>query len=180
MNRACDLRAITLLAVLAAFDATGAAAQTQTPPQTQTPQRTTATYEDWVVRCEIRGAVKTCEMAQAMQIQGQAQPITQIAIGQQAKGSPMKIVLEVPINVWLPAGAKLIVGDKDTGLLIAYSRCLPAACIADTDVKDEQLKKMRSISENGKLQFKDAGQQDVVIPVSFKGFDQAFQAMQQP
>jgi invasion protein IalB len=148
--------------------------------QTQTPQRTTATYHDWTVRCEVGPTGKICEMAQAMQIQGQAQPVTQIAIGQQSKNAPMKIVLQVPINVWLPAGAKLIINEKDPGIAAIYGRCLPAACLADADLKDDQIKKLRGLSENGKLQFKDAAQQDVAIPVSFKGFDQAFDALQKP
>jgi invasion protein IalB len=159
-------------------------AEAQTPqsqtPQPQTPQRTTASYEDWVVRCETRGTTKICEMAQAMQIQGQAQPITQIAIGQQSKGTPVKIVFQVPINVWLPAGAKLVVNEKDPGIFAAYDRCLPGTCLAEAELKEDQIKKLRGASENGKLQFKDGAQQDVVIPVSFKGFEQAYQAMQQP
>jgi hypothetical protein len=69
--------------LLTASGAAQAQAQAQAPTQSQTPQRTTATYDDWVVRCEIHGAAKACEMAQAMQIQGQSQPVTPIAIGQQ-------------------------------------------------------------------------------------------------
>ena len=127
MGKACDLRVATVLLALAA-NSTALA-------QTQTPQRTTATYEDWTVRCEIKGTSKMCEMAQAMQIQGQAQPVMQIAIGQQSKGAPMKIVLQVPINVWLPAGAKLVINEKDPGIAAVYGRCLPAACLADADLK---------------------------------------------
>jgi invasion protein IalB len=35
----------------------------QAPAQAPTPQRTTASYEDWTVRCEARGTppVKACE-----------------------------------------------------------------------------------------------------------------------
>ncbi|MBR0956644.1 invasion associated locus B family protein [Bradyrhizobium japonicum] len=158
----------------------GAQAQTQTPTQAQAPQRTTATYEDWTVRCEVSGTTRVCEMTQAMQIQGQAQPVTQIAIGQQSKGAPLKMVVLVPINVALTTAPKLAANDKDPGIATVYRRCMPAACFADTDIGSDQIKRLRVLSENGKLQFKDAAQQDVVIPVSFKGFGQAFDAMQQP
>ncbi|WP_052960613.1 invasion associated locus B family protein [Rhodopseudomonas palustris] len=144
---------------------------------TQTPQATTATYQDWTVRCDIRDAAKTCEMAQAMQIKGQPQPVTQIAIGQQSKTSPMKIVFQVPINVALGDGPRLVVDDKDPGIAAAYRRCVPVACFADADLKDDQIKKLKGLSENGKLQFRDAADQLISIPVSFKGFDQAFDAM---
>lgn len=146
----------------------------------QTPQRTTASYDDWTVRCEINDTVKSCEMTQAMQIKGQAQPVTQIAIGRQAKNDPMKIVFQVPINVWLPTGVKLVADDKDPGIVGTYRRCLPGACIADSELKDDVVKKLRSLTENGKLQFKDGVLQDVAIPISFKGFGQAYDAMLKP
>jgi invasion protein IalB len=119
-------------------------------------------------------------MAQAMQIKGQAQPVTQIAIGRQAKNDPMKIVFQVPINVWLPTGVKLVADDKDPGIVGTYRRCLPGACIADSELKDDVVKKLRGLTENGKLQFRDGGLQDVAIPISFKGFGQAYDAMLKP
>lgn len=143
------------------------------------PQRTTATYEDWVVRCEVRGAANVCEMAQAIQIKDQTQPITQIAIGQESKGAPLKIVFQAPINVWLPTGVKLSLSDNDPGVVAQYSRCVPAACFAETDIKDDQLKALRAAEQNGRLQFKDAGQRDISVPVSFKGFEQAYLAIRQ-
>lgn len=165
------LHAPVALALLS-LSATGAFAQT--------PQRTTATYEDWTVRCEVVNAAKSCEMVQAMQIRGQAQPVTQIAIGRPTKTEPLKVVFQVPINVWLPAGVKLVSDDKDPGIIGGYRRCLPGACIAEADLKDETIKRLRSLTENGKLQFKDGAQQDVAIPVSFKGFGQAYDAMLKP
>jgi invasion protein IalB len=149
----------------------------QAPPP---PQRTTATFEDWTIRCEIRVGPppqKSCEMTQAVQIQGQPNPISQVAIGRPTKADPLKLVIQVPINVWLPTGVKLLADDKDPGILTNYKRCLPAACFADVEIKDDTVKKLRSLTENGKLQFKDANQQDVALPVSFKGFGQAFDAM---
>lgn len=176
MGKAYDLQLIALVSVLA----TSAVALNPASAQTQTPQRTTATYQDWTVRCEVKGTAKTCEMAQAMQIQGQSQPVTQVAIGQQSKTAPLKIVFQVPINVWLPVGVKLVINDKDQGIVANYGRCVPGACFADADIKDDQIKKLKGAAENGKLQFQDAAQQVVSIPVSFKGFDQAYDAMQKP
>lgn len=170
------LAAVVLSATLQAMPAFAAPpAAAETPPQ-----RTTATYEDWTVRCEVRDTAKSCEMVQSMQIKGQAQPVTQIAIGRVAKDKPLMVVFQVPINVWLPANVKLKIDDKDAGLAGTYRRCVPTSCFADTEVKEDALKKYRSLTENGKLLFKDAGQQDIVIPVSFKGFAQAYDALQKP
>jgi invasion protein IalB len=145
----------------------------------QTPQQTTATYEDWVVRCETQPgppARKTCEMVQYTQRQGQG-VISQVAIGHPVKGQPLKLVIQVPTGVWLPAGVKLVTGAVDAGLLATFKRCLPTGCFADIETRDSIVKKFSALSEPGKLEFKDGNLKDVSLPVSFKGFGAAFDAL---
>jgi invasion protein IalB len=143
----------------------------------QTPQRTTANYGDWIVRCEMRDTAKTCEMAQFTQLNGQNQPVTQIVIGRPSKDGLLKIAFQVPVNVSLLAGVKLVTESERADVTVNFSRCIPAGCFAVTDVKENVIKKLRGLTTNGKLQFKDAGEQDVVIPVSFKGFSDAYDAL---
>jgi invasion protein IalB len=144
----------------------------------QKPQRTTATYDDWIVRCETREATKVCEMTQSTQLKGQSQPITQIAIGRQGKNGLPKIVFQVPVNVWLPAGVTLTTDDKQAEVSASFSRCVPAGCIAETDIQESGIAKLRGQKKNGKLGFKNANKQDVAVPVSFKGFGDAYDGMQ--
>ena len=144
----------------------------------QTPQRTTANYEDWIVRCEMRGDAKVCEMTQSTQLKGQAQPVTQIVIGRPAKNSPVKIVFQIPINVWLAAGVKLTTEDGHDEVIASFSRCIPSGCFAETDLNENVIKQLRGLTTNGKLQFKDAAEHDVAVPVSFKGFGDAYDALQ--
>ncbi len=147
--------------------------------QAPTPQRTTATYEDWTVRCETVGTPpqKSCEMAQSATAQGQPNPITQIAIGRASKTEPVRIVFQVPVNAWLPTGVKLVYDDKEPALAATYKRCVPIGCFADVDLKDDLVRKLRARTAQGRFEFKDAAQRDVAIPVSFKGFGQAFDAL---
>jgi invasion protein IalB len=141
----------------------------------QVPQHTTATYDDWTVRCDMTGLLKTCDLAQSTQVQGQA--VSLIVIARANKTEPLRIAFEVPINVWLPAGVRLAAG-KDSDLVSAtFKRCLGAGCFADAELKDDVVKKLRGESENGKLLFKDAAQKDVALPVSFKGFTVAFDSI---
>ena len=146
----------------------------------QAPQQTTATFEDWIVRCETRAGPppgKACEMVQYTQAQGQAGVISQVAIGQPVKGQPIKVVFQLPVGVWLPAGVKLVTGPQDSGLAAAFKRCLTSGCFADVDIRDDTIRKLRAMSERGKLQFKDGNSKDVSLPVSFKGFGAAFDAL---
>ena len=160
---------LVVTVTLASMAATGALAQT--------PQRTTATYGDWTVRCERHDSAKVCEMAQAMQIKGRPQPISQIAIGRQDKKGAMKIIFEVPINVWLRDGVTLAVDDEEATIKASFTRCIPAGCFAEADLKQAAVDKFRQPKKSGRLQFKDAARQKIAIPVSFKGFPAAYDAL---
>jgi invasion protein IalB len=142
------------------------------------PQQTTATYEDWIVRCETAAGPppkKICEMVQSTQMQGQG-VISQVAVARPVKGQPVKIVVQLPNGVWLPTGVRLVVGAADPGLTATFKRCL-AGCFADFEVKDDTIKKFRSMTEPGQIQFKDGTTKDISLPLSFKGFGAAFDAL---
>ena len=168
-----------------------AAAQAPAPPAAATPgapsapQQTTATYEDWIVRCETHAgppAQKFCEMVQFTQVKGgqggQGGVVSQIAIGRPVKGQPVKLVIQLPIGVWLPTGIKLLTGAKDPGLLTTFKRCLPQACFTDAEINADMIRKFRTTTEAGQIQFKDGNQKDASLPVSFKGFGTAYDALQ--
>jgi len=143
----------------------------------QQPQRTTATYEDWVVRCAMHDAAKICQMTQSTQLKGQSQPVTQIAIGREGKNGAIKIAFQVPLNVWLASGVTLTAGDRHGLVAAHFGRCIQAGCIAETDIGGTVIAEMRRLKKNGALHFKNANQQDVAVPVSFKGFGDAFDAL---
>jgi invasion protein IalB len=67
--------------------------------------------------------------------------------------------------------------DADPGIAVPFARCAPAGCFAEFDIKDDVLEKLRAASCNGKVTYADVGGHDVVVPLSFSGFDQAFEAL---
>lgn len=170
-------------ALLAGASALPAAAQPQpaaAPNGGQQPQQTTATYEDWIVRCEtVQGPPvrKSCEMVQYTQAKNGQGVISQVAIGRISKTDPLKVVVQLPVGIWLPSGVKVVADAKDAGLLATFKRCLPQACFADVDIGNDTLRRYRTTTEQGQLQFKDGNQKDTTLPVSFKGFGTALDAL---
>jgi invasion protein IalB len=143
-------------------------------------QSTAATYDDWVVRCVTQAGPplqKVCDMEQLTQVQGKNTPLSRVAIARPMKAPPIKLIIQLPVNVWLPSGIKIQMSDKDPGFPGVFTYCVPAGCFADVDASDDALKKFRAATEPAKLVFKNAGQQDVAIPLSFKGFGQAYDAL---
>jgi invasion protein IalB len=145
-------------------------------------EHTTATYEAWVLECDVQTGPpvqKTCDIAQTQvaQVQGRNSPVSHVAIRRPVKGQPVRLELQVPVNISFTANVRIQTSDSDPGVAGPFARCLPAGCFADLDLRDDVIKKFRAANENGKMTFRSAAGQDVSIPVSFKGFGAAFDAL---
>ena len=143
-------------------------------------QSTTATFEDWVVRCVNRPgppAKKTCDMEQLTQVKGKNTPLSRVAVTRPAKSAPAKMAIQVPVNIWIPTGIKVQTGSKDAGFAANLMQCIPAGCFADLAITEDMLRQFRTVTTRGRIVFKNAAQRDIDIPLSFKGFGQAFDAL---
>jgi invasion protein IalB len=150
------------------------------PASGDVPQQTTATYGDWVVQCAENSSPPSepvCDMAQVTQLQGKNLPFSRIAIGRPEKGQPVKLIVQVPVNASFATQVHIQTDDADPGVIAPFARCTPGGCFAEFDLREELLKKLRDATSVGKLTFADAGGHDVSVPVSFKGFAQAFDAL---
>lgn len=80
---------------------------------------TTASYGSWVLRCmhftqpaqtaadtgkSGRACVQTCEVIQSVHVQGQSQPIAQVAIGRLSGDKDLVLTARVPANIAMPRG----------------------------------------------------------------------------
>lgn len=161
------------------------AAAPSPPPAAESPDRTTAVFGDWVVRCETRPTtppVRGCEMAQTTADQRQ-QPVSVLAVGRQAKGEPLRLVAQVPVNVQTGQAAKLVLdspGRQEPPLTLAFRHCIPNGCFADIELRDDALLRRlrgRPPEAAGRLEWRNAAGAEIAIPVSFRGFATAFEAL---
>ncbi len=143
-------------------------------------QSTTATYEDWVLQCQSVGgppAQKICDIAQVTEVQGKNLPLSRIALSRPTKGQPFRLVVQVPVNVSLRADVRIQVTQSDPGVVAPFDRCLPGGCFADFELKEDEIKRFLGATAAGKITFMTANQQNLAVPISFKGFVQAFDAL---
>jgi invasion protein IalB len=151
-------------------------------PTAGEPQQTSATYDDWVLQCQTRAgppAEKLCEMQQMAQaqVQGQSRPFSRVVIPRPAKGQPVKLVVQVPVNISFRTDVRIATGEAGPGLSAPFAQCLPSGCFAEFELKDETIKRLGVISTPGKLTFADAGGHEISVPISFKGFIAAYDAL---
>lgn len=174
--------AITAIAVASLTAASTATAQqlVRPPAANEAPQSTAATYGDWVVQCQMQSGTppkKICAMAQVTQVQGKNVPFSRVMIAEPEKSEPLKLVVQVPVNASFATMVRVQTTASDPGMAASFARCVPLGCFADFEINEETLKKLRAATGAGKLTFPDAGGRDVVIPVSFKGFSAALDAL---
>jgi invasion protein IalB len=157
-----------------------AEAQAQPPASVDTPQLTTATYGDWVVQCQTATKPpnqKICDMAQTTQVQGGNGPFSRVAVAHPVHGQPIRLVVQVPVNVAFATNVRLRTSDTDPGIAAPFARCIPNGCFAEFDLRDDMMRKFRAAAGVGKLSFADAAGREINVPLSFKGFNQAFDAL---
>jgi invasion protein IalB len=146
------------------------------------PVQTTATYGDWVLRCartaEGGTGPQTCEIVQTLVLQGQQQPIAQVAIGSIDKTSALRLTVVVPTAISFSKAAYVIGAAGTPNLFdLTWRRCLPSGCFADIALSADSLKIMRARTEPANLVFRDAGERDITLPFSLRGFPQALDAL---
>ncbi|WP_170975833.1 invasion associated locus B family protein [Rhizobium sp. FY34] len=177
-----------------------AAAQNKVDPAKTTipsePTLTTASYGNWILRCvqlasPAPGAAdagkagpadaKTCEVVQTVQVQGQSQPIAQVAIGRLPGEKDLMLTALVPVSISLPGAIHLSGNGKSGseekgGLDLSWQRCLANSCAATAKPDPAFLAILRS-GTGGQLRFIDASGQTAEILLSWKGLDQAMAAL---
>jgi invasion protein IalB len=144
-------------------------------------QNTTATYSDWVLQCAIDSAVppkKTCDISQVTQVQGKNITFSRVSIEGPVKGRPIKLIVQFPINVSMRGPVEVQLPDTTSPVPSApFDRCVHAGCFAELELKEDVLKKFTSTEGKGRVTFKDSSGRETAVPLSFKGFHAAFDAL---
>ena len=111
-----------------------------------------------------------------MVLQGQQQPVAQVALGYDK--AELRLTLLVPPAISFSRGPMLGVVDAASPHFdLAWRRCLPNGCFADLQVGPELLKILRSRTEPMQVLFKDAGERDVTLPFSLRGLATSLDAL---
>jgi invasion protein IalB len=139
------------------------------------PSATTAVYGDWVVRCNQQAQARVCEVAQTIFLQGQQNPIALIAIGREKDNDPLRLVLQVPLNVTVSVHAKIALKQGEP-IDLKFERCIPSGCFAMLQPADEAVRRLRVHSDPGRITYKDASEKEVGFQFSLRGLTAALEA----
>jgi invasion protein IalB len=135
------------------------------------PDRTTATYGDWVLRCEYPsgGGELSCEVAQTI-LDQRGQALAQVTV-RRAGATPsarLAVSVQVGASATVAEPLRLTIEDQPA-LTLPFRRCLPRGCFAEALQSDAELGGLARRAEAAKLEFRDGDGQAAVIPASLRG-----------
>jgi invasion protein IalB len=123
----------------------GAVAQTQQP---KAPARVEAPAEaagqpsrpqpNWIVNCSQTRQGLECRAVQSLFLRQTRQRVLSVAVRVPADTKKPVLLLQLPLGVYLPAGASLQIG-KEEAKTLPFLGCDRAGCIAEYDVTDGEL-----------------------------------------
>ncbi|MGO4870263.1 MAG: invasion associated locus B family protein [Roseiarcus sp.] len=176
---------VALASVVLICGVASLAAQTPTPvpkpaappPVGAEPQSTTATYGDWVLRCQrtqqAEQAKRVCEIVQTLEVKGQG-VVAQIAFGRLSAADPLRMTVVLPPNITLPRPVRVVINEKDVDpAQLEWKRCLPGGCVAETEIRDTILRAWRVQSGSGQIRYAVGSGQELAVAFSFRGLDVA-------
>jgi invasion protein IalB len=119
--------------------------------------------------------VAACEVTQTVYDKSQA--VAQTALGRPGRGEAMRLTILVPPNLTLSTPPRLVGADNEPAVELSWRRCVPAGCLADAILTEEQVKRLRARTENGRVTFQDGAGREAAIPFAPRGLAPALDAL---
>ena len=152
------------------------AAPSPTPTPSTTPQaEATPAAPGWVARCTSlsRGAPLECAIEQTAVLTKTGQLIVLINIRVASDTRTPLAVIQLPLGLNLPAGAKLQVDDGKTADL-QIQTCEQRGCYANTPIAADMLAAMKS-GKQLKVSFQNLAKEVISIPMPLTDFAAAYE-----
>jgi invasion protein IalB len=131
-------------------------------------------HGDWQIRCDTPPGAQGEQCALIQSVTAEDRPnvgLTVIVLKTADQKSRLMRVL-APLGVLLPSGLGLKIDATDVGRA-GFVRCLPNGCVAEVQMNDELLTKLRSGQQATFIIFQ-TPEEGIGIPMSLKGFGEGF------
>jgi invasion protein IalB len=159
------------------------------PAKAEKPSETgisTEGFGAWALRCRKKPAKAeknakeggACEISETIESQDRSGPVAKVSVGRPGGSGPLHAIVILPNNVSFPSSVHIRTDDKDIwGVQLNWVRCIPGGCFAETLLADATVAHWHDIETTGYIVFKDSTGQQITLPMSFKGFGQALDAL---
>lgn len=149
----------------------------------------TTAFGDWALRCRKESEKKekakdapkedrACEISETLEAQDHSGPLAKLSIGRPGGKGDLTAIIILPNNVSFPSSVHIRSDDKDIwGVRLDWIRCIPGGCFAQTTLADATVHYWHGLNTTGAIVFKDSSGENVSLPMSFRGFGEALDAL---
>lgn len=139
-------------------------------------------FGDWALRClegaNAGAANHGCEISQTIESKDQAGPVAKISVGRPKIGDPLHAVIILPNNVSFPSSVHVRTDQKDQwGFELDWVRCIPGGCFAEAVLPDPTVQHWHGLNTVGTIVFTNAAGDEIALPMTFRGFGDALDAL---
>lgn len=148
-----------------------------TPLGAQAQQKVRSTHGDWEMRCDQPAGAQSeqCVVMQFVTAEDRENVGLAVIALKTADGRVRLLRVLAPLGVLLPRGLGIQVDDVDLGMA-SFVRCLPNGCVAEINMDDSLLGKLKSGAKATFVIFQ-TPEEGIGIPISLKGFEEGFDAL---
>ena len=141
------------------------------------PEQTTATYEEWTVRCVARAEVPPCDMLQVAISQEEGHQVLRLSLAHLGEGDRIGVQALIPLGVRVSGGVLVQVDGEAVELEgFGFTRCETGGCFIEGVVNEASLGAFMQGRE-GVLAVLDSANRPRGVRLGFSGFTAAFEAM---
>ena len=135
-----------------------------------------AVHGEWEIRCDTPPGAQGEQCLLLQSVKAEDRPnvgITVVALKTADQKSRLLRVL-APLGVILPKGVRLVIdGQEATAAAAPFVRCLPNGCLAEQEISDATLQKLKT-GRSAVFIFFETEEEGIGMPLSLEGFAQGF------
>lgn len=146
-------------------------------PVSGVPESTSETYGDWVLICSAAPSGRLCETDTTLTLRGQNTAVAKVAFARPVKDKPTHLIVVTPLNIQIAPGVKFEAENGKGAVTLAYRSCTSGGCFAESDVTADQVSAFRKSAGAGQITITDVGNKALALQISFRGLDQALDAL---
>jgi invasion protein IalB len=156
-------------------------AQPDTAPAAQIGEtkKPTAGGPGWAVNCSSEAGQKglSCRMSQTVITKPSGRTLTNVAFLLAPEAKSPEVLLQLPLGLFIPAGATYRI-DQNAPQRLSIRACDRSGCYARAPVPPATMSSLTK-GKQLKIEFKNAAEKPVSIPLSLDGFATAYEKVKQ-
>jgi invasion protein IalB len=136
------------------------------------PGQTAPSQPNWAVNCSNIPAGLDCRAIQSLFFKSSGQRLLSVVVHVPPDTKKPELLLQLPLGVYLPAGASLQIG-KDAAKTVPYKSCDQYGCLAEYAITEAEIAAMSKGSDLT-ITMQNLNQQPVTVTLPALGFAAAY------